>query len=78
MPKSTTKEKIEVVSVSLPKDLLEEVDKIYKEAGYVSRADFVRDAIRQLIVKTKRELLLRRASLEELDAFLENNRKEKV
>jgi metal-responsive CopG/Arc/MetJ family transcriptional regulator len=36
-------------TVSLPKDLLKKVDDALAKGGYANRADFVRDAIRELL-----------------------------
>ena len=43
------------VSVRLPKELIDNVDEIIKkrEEGYVSRAEFIKEAIRQLLRKIK-------------------------
>ena len=42
--------KKELISVSIPKNILNEVDQIVEESGrYVSRADFCRSAVRDLI-----------------------------
>jgi metal-responsive CopG/Arc/MetJ family transcriptional regulator len=46
---------IEIISVSLPKKTVDEVDAVIAELGYPSRSELVRDAIRALI-KSKEEL----------------------
>lgn len=47
------KEKIVRFCVSLPVDLLEELDKKIIEKGYSSRSELVRDLIRELLVEYK-------------------------
>jgi metal-responsive CopG/Arc/MetJ family transcriptional regulator len=45
--------------VSLPKDMIEEVERIvkeYPELGYTSVADFVKEAVREKILKLKQTL----------------------
>jgi metal-responsive CopG/Arc/MetJ family transcriptional regulator len=45
--------------VSLPKDMVEEVERIVKEhpeLGYTSVADFIKEAVREKILKLKQTL----------------------
>lgn len=46
-------EKVIRFSVSLPEQLLEELDKKVSSQGYASRSEFTRDLIREKIVKDK-------------------------
>ncbi|MCS3901698.1 nickel-responsive transcriptional regulator NikR [Methanococcus voltae] len=41
------------ISISLPKNLLEEFDEIILERGYASRSEAIRDSIREYIIKHK-------------------------
>ncbi len=44
------------VNISIPKSLVDEIDKlvIKKTKGYISRAEFVKDAIRNLLKEMKK------------------------
>ena len=44
------------VNISIPKALVDEIDKlvIKKTKGYISRAEFVKDAVRQLLLQIKK------------------------
>ncbi len=44
-------EEIARIGVSLPKNLLEEFDKVIKERGYSSRSEAIRDAIRSYLAE---------------------------
>ena len=48
--------KKERTTISLPQKMIEEIDKLWPEFGYESRAEFVRDAVRRLIRELKMEL----------------------
>lgn len=49
MPKTKAKKKVKYTLLKLPKDLVDEVDKIVGKHGYRSRTEFVKDAIRSLL-----------------------------
>ncbi len=42
-----------LISMKIEKELLEEVDKVVREGLYSSRSEFIREAIRQLLIKVK-------------------------
>ena len=46
-------EEIARIGVSLPKNLLDEFDKVIRERGYSSRSEAIRDAIRNYLVEYK-------------------------
>lgn len=49
MPKSKKKERTEYQPVKIPVDLLADVDEVVGLHGYVSRMEFVKDAVRRLL-----------------------------
>ncbi|MDR2635911.1 MAG: ribbon-helix-helix protein, CopG family, partial [Campylobacteraceae bacterium] len=48
-------DKIIRFTISLPEPLLDELDKKVNEQGYVSRSEFIRDLIREKIIKDEWE-----------------------
>ena len=44
-----------VIRIKLEEDLIEEMDRIIKEGWYISRAEFIRDAIRHLICRVRKD-----------------------
>ncbi len=61
MPKTKAKEKMVLISVHLPKQLLEELDEMVKQGRFPSRSEAIRVAVRDLIY---RENGLRQRELE--------------
>ena len=49
MPKTKSKEKMVLISVHLPKQLLEELDEMVKQGRFPSRSEAIRVAVRDLI-----------------------------
>lgn len=51
----STRSKHAYVSVSIPIDMIEQIDKIVKsgKGGYRSRAEFIKDAVRRRLEQTK-------------------------
>jgi Arc/MetJ-type ribon-helix-helix transcriptional regulator len=47
---------VERKSVNAPLNLVERVDEVWEDAGYASRADFVRSALRRLVEKEEARL----------------------
>ncbi|MEM2370703.1 MAG: ribbon-helix-helix domain-containing protein [Nitrososphaerota archaeon] len=43
----------EYTAVSVPKDLIKEIDRLIGLLGYTSRSEFVKDAIRERIIAVK-------------------------
>lgn len=38
-----------LISLKLPRSLLQDVDRAVKEGGYISRSDFIRHAVREFL-----------------------------
>jgi len=51
MPKTKAKEKMVLISVHLPKQLLEELDEMVKQGRFPSRSEAIRVAVRELIYR---------------------------
>jgi len=51
MPKTKAKEKMVLISVHLPKQLLEELDEMVKQGRFPSRSEAIRIAIRDLLYR---------------------------
>jgi Arc/MetJ-type ribon-helix-helix transcriptional regulator len=61
MPKKKTEEKMVLISVHIPKQMLEELDEMVKQGRFPSRSEAIRVAVRDLIY---RENGLRQRELE--------------
>jgi len=48
---------METVPAKVTKKLVSEIDELVKEGWYANRSDFIRDAVREMIKKTKLEKL---------------------
>ena len=53
MPKSVAKEKMVLISVHIPKKMLEELDELVAQGYLPSRSEAIRVAIRDLIMRTR-------------------------
>jgi len=51
MPKTKAKEKMVLISVHMPKQLLEELDEMVKQGRFPSRSEAIRVAVRDLILR---------------------------
>lgn len=51
MPKSKAKEKMVLISVHVPKQMLEELDELVKRGIFPSRSEAIRIAIRDLLLR---------------------------
>ena len=51
MPKTKAKEKMVLISVHIPKQLLEELDEMVKQGRFPSRSEAIRVAVRELIYR---------------------------
>ena len=51
MPKTKASEKMVLISVHIPKQLLEELDELVKRGIYPSRSEAIRIAIRDLLLR---------------------------
>jgi len=51
MPKSKAKEKMILISVHIPKQMLEELDELVRKGVFPSRSEAVRIAIRDLLLR---------------------------
>ena len=51
MPKSKAKEKMILISVHVPKQILEELDELVKKGVFPSRSEAIRIAIRDLLLR---------------------------
>jgi len=51
MPKTKSKEKMVLISVHLPKQMLEELDDLVKKGVFPSRSEAIRIAIRDLMMR---------------------------
>jgi len=53
MPKTKSKEKMVLISVHLPKQMLEEIDELTSQGVFPSRSEAIRIAIRDLLYKER-------------------------
>ncbi|MGC9147934.1 MAG: ribbon-helix-helix domain-containing protein [Sulfolobales archaeon] len=53
-----------IVSVKIPRTYLEDIDKLVKEGFYTSRSEFIRTALRMLLVKELNRLSNKKSSEE--------------
>ena len=51
MPKSKAKEKMILISVHVPKQMLEELDELVRKGVFPSRSEAIRIAIRDLLLR---------------------------
>jgi len=51
MPKTKAKEKMVLISVHVPKQMLEELDELVKKGVFPSRSEAIRIAIRDLLLR---------------------------
>ena len=51
MPKTKSKEKMALISVHIPKQMLEELDELVSQGMFPSRSETIRIAIRDLLYK---------------------------
>ncbi|MFB6471192.1 MAG: ribbon-helix-helix domain-containing protein [Vulcanisaeta sp. AZ3] len=51
MPKTKAKEKMVLISVHIPKQMLEELDELVKQGVFPSRSEAIRISIRDLLYK---------------------------
>ena len=51
MPKTKAKEKMVLISVHIPKQMLEELDELVKQGAFPSRSEAIRIAIRDLLYR---------------------------
>jgi len=51
MPKTKAKEKMVLISVHIPKQMLEELDELVKRGTFPSRSEAIRVAIRDLLLR---------------------------
>jgi len=51
MPKTKAKEKMVLISVHIPKQMLEELDELVKRGTFPSRSEAIRIAIRDLLLR---------------------------
>jgi len=65
MPKTKASEKMVLISVHIPKQMLEELDELVRRGIYPSRSEAIRIAIRDLIMKHI-ELLRKKQEFEDL------------
>lgn len=49
MPRTASQREEEYSTVKVPRDLIDEIDKMMDKLGYRSRSEFVKDAIRSLL-----------------------------
>jgi len=52
MPKSINNEKMEMVSIHIPKQMLEQLDQMVKLGIYPSRSEAIRAAVREFLKDT--------------------------
>jgi len=64
MPKTKAKEKMVLISVHIPKQMLEELDELVKKGVFPSRSEAIRIAIRDLLLRENERN--RQTSVEEL------------
>jgi Arc/MetJ-type ribon-helix-helix transcriptional regulator len=53
MPRTKSKERMVLISVHLPKQMLEEIDELVKQGVFPSRSEAIRIAIRDLLYKER-------------------------
>jgi len=53
MPRTKSKEKMVLISVHLPKQMLEEIDELTSQGVFPSRSEAIRIAIRDLLYKER-------------------------
>jgi Arc/MetJ-type ribon-helix-helix transcriptional regulator len=53
MPKTKSKERMVLISVHLPKQMLEEIDELTSQGVFPSRSEAIRIAIRDLLYKER-------------------------
>ena len=53
MPKTVAKEKMILISVHIPKNLLRELDELIAQGYFPSRSEAIRIAVRDLIMRTR-------------------------
>jgi len=51
MPKTKAKEKMILISVHIPRQMLEELDELVKRGTFPSRSEAIRVAIRDLLIR---------------------------
>jgi len=51
MPKTKAKEKMVLISVHLPKQMLDELDEMVRQGRFPSRSEAIRVAVRELIYR---------------------------
>jgi Arc/MetJ-type ribon-helix-helix transcriptional regulator len=51
MPKTKAKEKMVLISVHLPKEMLQELDELVRQGRFPSRSEAIRVAVRDLILR---------------------------
>ncbi len=49
MPRTKSKDKMELISVHIPKKMLDELERLVEMGKYPNRSEAIRDAIRRLI-----------------------------
>ena len=65
MPKTKAKEKMVLISVHIPKQMLEELDELIAKGVYPSRSEAIRIAIRDLLLRHY-EIIRKRQEYEDL------------
>jgi Arc/MetJ-type ribon-helix-helix transcriptional regulator len=55
MPRTKSKERMVLISVHLPKQMLEEIDELTSQGVFPSRSEAIRIAIRDLIYKEREQ-----------------------
>lgn len=50
---------MEIVSVKFEKEFVKEIESIMKKNRYITKAEFIREAVRERIKELKKEMLLR-------------------
>ena len=55
MPKTKSKEKMALISVHIPKQMLEELDELVSQGMFPSRSETIRIAIRDLLYKEREQ-----------------------
>jgi len=51
MPRMVSKDKMILISMHLPKEMLQELDELVKQGRFPSRSEAIRIAVRDLIIK---------------------------
>ena len=65
MPKTKASEKMVLISVHIPKQMLEELDELVRKGIYPSRSEAIRIAIRDLLIRHY-EMIRKRQEFEDL------------